>query len=181
MGKYLDSTGLSRVFSLIKGRLLPAGGSAGQVLAKSSGTDYAVGWVNQSGGSPTPMTAQEVAAAVDSGWIEAMTVTVSLTNPLYGEEFDACIIGAGNDAAMGADVTIGRIDTPTGSAAVEFDNSTYQYLYISISSNWGASYDASNITCTGGVSHYGFNILSECLFTVTGPGTITIDGIDYGD
>lgn len=29
---------------------LPAGGSSGQVLAKSSGTDYDVGWVNQSGG-----------------------------------------------------------------------------------------------------------------------------------
>lgn len=50
MGKYLDSTGLSKVFTLIKGRLLPAGGSAGQVLAKSSATDYDVGWVNQSGG-----------------------------------------------------------------------------------------------------------------------------------
>lgn len=29
---------------------LPAGGSSGQVLAKTSGADYAVGWVNQSGG-----------------------------------------------------------------------------------------------------------------------------------
>lgn len=29
---------------------LPTGGSSGQVLAKSSGTDYDVGWVNQSGG-----------------------------------------------------------------------------------------------------------------------------------
>lgn len=50
MGKYLDSTGLSKVFTLIKGRLLPAGGSAGQVLAKSSGTDYDVGWVTAQGG-----------------------------------------------------------------------------------------------------------------------------------
>ena len=31
-------------------RILPPGGSSGQVLAKSSGTDYAVHWVNQSGG-----------------------------------------------------------------------------------------------------------------------------------
>ena len=30
---------------------VPAGGSQGQVLAKSSGTDYAVEWVNQSGGT----------------------------------------------------------------------------------------------------------------------------------
>jgi hypothetical protein len=32
-------------------QLIPSGGTTGQVLAKTSGTDYAVGWVNQSGGT----------------------------------------------------------------------------------------------------------------------------------
>lgn len=50
MAKYVDSTGLSHLMGLIKGKLLPPGGSAGQVLAKSSGTDYDVAWVTAQGG-----------------------------------------------------------------------------------------------------------------------------------
>lgn len=34
----------------VDGKLIPAGGSADQVLAKSSNNDYDVGWVNQGGG-----------------------------------------------------------------------------------------------------------------------------------
>jgi len=46
-------------------RLLPSGGTTGQVLAKSSATDYATGWTTASGGAsnvtigtsaPTPAT-----------------------------------------------------------------------------------------------------------------------------
>lgn len=41
---------------------LPSGGTSGQVLAKNSGTNYDVGWVNQSGGGGTSVpTANEVA------------------------------------------------------------------------------------------------------------------------
>lgn len=57
MAKYLDTTGLQHLWDAFKARLLPSGGSSGQVLAKASGTDYDVGWVNQSGGggsSPSP-------------------------------------------------------------------------------------------------------------------------------
>lgn len=50
MAKYLDLTGMTRFWNAFKTRLLPSGGTSGQVLAKSSGTDYDVTWVNQSGG-----------------------------------------------------------------------------------------------------------------------------------
>lgn len=60
---------------------VPSGGSSGQVLAKSSGTDYDVGWVNQSGGSVTDVT-QNGTSVVSSG-VAAVTVptdTGDLTN-----------------------------------------------------------------------------------------------------
>lgn len=57
MSKYLDLTGLTHFWDAFKSRLLPSGGSSGQVLAKASGTDWDLAWVNQSGGggsSPSP-------------------------------------------------------------------------------------------------------------------------------
>lgn len=57
MGKYLDSNGLSHLMTLIKTAIsnavaavhgLPSGGSQGQVLSKSSATDYAVAWTTPS-------------------------------------------------------------------------------------------------------------------------------------
>lgn len=50
MAKLLDESGLSYFWNKFKSRLLPSGGSSGQVLAKASGTNYDVTWVNQSGG-----------------------------------------------------------------------------------------------------------------------------------
>ena len=49
------------------GQGLPSGGAQGQVLAKSSGTDYAVEWVNQSGGgSVSPYTSNPAALGTAS-------------------------------------------------------------------------------------------------------------------
>lgn len=58
-------------------RLLPAGGSAGQVLAKSAGANYSVTWVTPTGGGatnlvigtvqPTPPTGQQVFWVQDLG------------------------------------------------------------------------------------------------------------------
>ena len=50
MAKFLDSTGLSYFWDAFKARLLPSGGTSGQVLAKSSDTNYATGWVTPSSG-----------------------------------------------------------------------------------------------------------------------------------
>jgi hypothetical protein len=44
------ATAIGTDIKALFGRALPAGGAAGQVLAKTAATDYAVGWVNQSGG-----------------------------------------------------------------------------------------------------------------------------------
>lgn len=50
MAKYLDLTGLIRFWNSFKARLLPSGGSSGQVLAKASGTDYDVEWITLTNG-----------------------------------------------------------------------------------------------------------------------------------
>jgi hypothetical protein len=50
MGKYLDYNGVKYLWQQLKNRLLPAGGTSGQVLAKSSNTNYDVGWITPSGG-----------------------------------------------------------------------------------------------------------------------------------
>lgn len=65
MSKVIDSTNLGHLWDLIKqyadgavaaiaSKLVPSGGTTGQVLAKASGTDWDLAWVNQSGGGGGP-------------------------------------------------------------------------------------------------------------------------------
>lgn len=60
MAKYLDDNGLSYLWQKIKAHVntaisaigkVPTGGTAGQILAKASGTDYDTEWITNSGGS----------------------------------------------------------------------------------------------------------------------------------
>ena len=44
------ATAIGTDIKALFGRALPAGGAAGQVLAKTAAADYAAGWVDQSGG-----------------------------------------------------------------------------------------------------------------------------------
>lgn len=46
MQKYTGLSGIARLKALIKPRLLPGGGSAGQALTKSGSADYAAVWSN---------------------------------------------------------------------------------------------------------------------------------------
>lgn len=112
---------------------------------------------------------------------ETYDVTITLTNPVSASDFESCSI-SGYDTTTGEEtVTLGTIDSPAGSTTVEYDPSLHENLCVSPIGNWGTSYDSSNITCTGGVSFYELNQYNYAIFNVTGDGTITIDGIDYGD
>ena len=57
----------------VQNALIPAGGSSGQVLAKTSGSDYAVGWVNQSGGLPAVTSSDngKILQVVNGAWAAA--------------------------------------------------------------------------------------------------------------
>ena len=56
-----DLVEVSAMQAAINERGLPAGGTSGQVLAKSSVTDYAVNWVDQSGGGVSATDLNDVA------------------------------------------------------------------------------------------------------------------------
>lgn len=130
-------------------------------------------------GDPVTMEDSAVDAAVDAAW-PIYSVTISLTNPLYGENFNNCQIKGYADGGNIRDI-LGSIIDPAGSTTVEFDAAAYEYLSLMFDTDWGESFTESNITCAGGVSYYTQTTMGERLFVVTGSGTITIDGIDYGD
>lgn len=100
MGKYLDYNGLSYFWGKVKSRLVPAGGASGQVLAKSSGTDYALSWITPSGGggssSPTGAITMYGGSTAPSGWLICDGSAVNRTT--YSALFAAIgtTYGAGN-------------------------------------------------------------------------------------
>lgn len=66
--------------NLMMPRLLPAGGSSGQVLAKTSATDYATSWQTVSGGGPIsvldlPVQSSDVAPAAGNGRIYSSEIS----------------------------------------------------------------------------------------------------------
>lgn len=99
MAKLLDDSGLSYFWNKFKSRLLPSGGSSGQVLAKSSGTNYDVTWVNQSGGSVT-MEDTAVDAAVEAAW-PAPTGYAITPNQVYVEMGHLLAIGLSDTVEQG--------------------------------------------------------------------------------
>ena len=58
------------------GRSLPSGGLTGQVLAKTSGADYAVSWQNSGGGGGSSI--QQVTVNIPTAKKKDATVTVSV-------------------------------------------------------------------------------------------------------
>ena len=134
-----------------------------------------------SGDIPITITMEDtdVDVAVEAAW-PGYSVTISLTNPRYGENFNKCQIEGYADGGNITDI-LGLIIDPAGSTTVAFDFNAYEYLSLLFDTKWGASFTESNITCAGGVSYYTQTAMTENLFVVTGQGTITINGINYDD
>lgn len=76
-----NAAGLSAALDTSKGGV-PAGGTAGQVLAKSSGSDYAVEWVDQSGGGGSTGT-PTVLYYNATGTTGTVTLSASANNYTY--------------------------------------------------------------------------------------------------
>lgn len=109
------------------------------------------------------------------------SITVSLTNPVNSGQFHYCEIWqmASDSTTDLANVKLAVITSPTGSCVVECSTAAYGlYIYP-----WGTSTyaDSNNVSCTGGVSLSRQEDNQIFVFTLTGDGTITIDGIDYDD
>ena len=74
------ATAMGTDIKALFGRALPAGGAAGQVLVKTAATDYAVGWVNQSGGGGGSV--QKVELTVSTAVQRQAQITMSVPGTL---------------------------------------------------------------------------------------------------
>jgi hypothetical protein len=104
-------------------RSLPAGGASGQVLAKSSATDYAVGWADPSaGGAGTPLS-------------------------LY-DEWDDTNFGVNNIVTspfIGAAISSGTMNTAIPSVTLNGKNWNGAYMRSSTTANGGYKYQTSSL------------------------------------
>ena len=166
---------VSDLNSTAKSRLLPTGGTSGQVLAKASGTNYDVTWVNQSGGggavdSVNGQTGVVVLDADDVGALpDTYTAPVTSVNSKTGAvTLTASDVGAlssstsyvssfnGNSGAITYSAPVTSVNGQTGAVTVTDTNTTYS---ISIASNvitlTGSDSSTSTVTLpvyNGGVS-----------------------------
>lgn len=110
-------------------------------------------------------------------------LTISLTNPVNSSYFDSCEIYD----ETGGEVKIGEITSATGSVSIDltdrfawWDTDTLN-IWITFDCKSGGFIGTqsiiSGISCDGDVSYDGYSYGPQ--FTVTGAGTIVIDGVDY--
>lgn len=148
--------------------------SAGYVSSGTAGT------VSVSGSNTSQLTVYNGAhhQPTPAGY----TVTVSLTNPVSPSDFISCeIYDAPTSDPEDVGNSIGSISTASGSTEVFVDSASYGIAVVP-HGNWGNIYGTSDISCTGGVTLTSAEPATYgALFAITGDGTITIDGIDYGD
>lgn len=131
-GKYTKPSGgvpVSDLNSTAQSRLMPTGGSTGQVLAKKSNSNYDTEWVNQSGGG----------GAVDS--VNGKTGTVvldaddvgALPDTTTASDLGAYVKPTGGipkeDLASAVQTSLGKADTALQTAVTSFNGSTGAVTY----------------------------------------------------
>lgn len=173
---YLNKTGLAYFWAKIKSAL------AGKQNTLISGTNIKtvngsslLGSGNLEVGA-TAMTDAQVEAAVDAAF-PYTAVTITLTNPYHASAAGspACTVHLTDGFSYGEQ--IGQIDSPTGSATIEVPTSAEN---IGVQFHTSGYFGGGSVSTTGGVTFVD-SIDSGYLFTVSGEGTITCDGIDYDD
>jgi hypothetical protein len=120
------------------------------------------------------------------------SVTVSLTKPVSASDFQYGDVYASPDGSTDSSgfspkyvkgEQLASFASASDSVTIDADADAYG-IVVELYGAMQPSVAASNITCTGGVSYVGsltYPGATGSLFQVTGNGTITIDGIDYGD
>ena len=121
LGAYVKPTGgipVSDLNTTAKSRLMPTGGTTGQVLAKASGTNYDVEWVNQSGGGGAvdSVNGQTGTVVLDADDVGALPDTTTAT------DLGAYVKPSGGipktDLASAVQTSLGKADTALQSAPV---------------------------------------------------------------
>lgn len=110
--------------------------------------------------------------------ISGRKVTVYLTNPRNPSSFSRCELWqALSSDPYDTGLSLGTINSPTGSAEVEVPGDVYGIIvYCS-----GGSVGGGSGSGTGGVTFAETDYMGWFSFEVTGDGTATIDGVDYDD
>ena len=131
-GKYTKPSGgvpVSDLNSTAQSRLMPTGGTTGQVLAKKNNSNYDTEWVNQSGGG----------GAVDS--VNGKTGTVvldasdvgALPDTTTASDLGAYVKPTGGipkeDLASAVQTSLGKADTALQTAVTSFNGSTGAVTY----------------------------------------------------
>ena len=143
MAKYLDTTGLQHLWDAFKSRLLPSGGTAGQVLAKSSGTDYDVGWVTPSGGGTAIETAE---TSVSLSNIGSGTKTLYLERE--GSIVHASFTATATAATANSAISCGTVPSGYRPTASEFQSG------ICMTNNTLSGYYRWQIATTGAITYW---------------------------
>lgn len=173
---YLNRTGLAYFWNKIKSAL------AGKQETLVSGSNIKTingGSILGSGNlevGAVAMTDAQVESAVDAAF-PYTAVTITLTNPYSASAAGspACTVHLMDGSTYSEQ--IGQIDSPTGSATIEVPTSAEN---IGVRFHTSGYFGGGSVSATGGVTFVDA-IDSGYLFTVSGEGTITCDGIDYDD
>jgi hypothetical protein len=131
-GKYTKPSGgvpVSDLNSTAQSRLMPTGGSTGQVLAKKSNSNYDLEWVNQSGGGGAvdSVNGQTGAVVLDASDVGALPDTTTAS------DLGAYVKPTGGipktDLASAVQTSLGKADTALQTAVTSFNGSTGAVTY----------------------------------------------------
>ena len=170
----ISTAELPTVTASDNGKILMVVGGVWQVASLPLASDSAFGVVKVDG---TTITATDGVISMDGG-TTSYEVTVTLTNPLHASQFSRCTVlqMASSDPYDGSGVALQTITSPTGSETYEIPATAYGLMVTP----YGVSPYGGSATCTGGVT-FVRDDGGQFIFSVTGDGTATIDGVDYDD
>lgn len=170
----ISTAELPTVTASDNGKVLMVVGGVWQVASLPLASDSAFGVVKVDG---TTITATDGVISTDGG-ATSYQVTVTLTNPVNASQFSRCRVlqMASSDPYDGGGVELQTITSPTGSETYEIPATAYGLMVTP----QGVSPYGGSATCTGGVTFVSDDG-GEFIFSVTGDGTITLDGVDYDD
>lgn len=157
--------------------VLPTGGTTGQVLKKSSGTDYDVEWADESGGgsspspsSSTPQPLGTAAAGSSTDYSRADHVHAMPTASQVGALPSSTVIPS-TAADVGAEPAVTEVTvSSTGDVTQALDAGKIYHFTGSISSL------ALTLNATTGVPHYHFDFNSGSTAA-----TISLGGVTWPD
>jgi hypothetical protein len=163
----------AEVLAAVAARLLPSGGAANQVLAKTDGTDYAVGWTDQATAQPL------------NAWGDIAT-TASISNSTTETNIATCTIPGYTlyaNADMVEFISIGTLLNNTGAnrtitIALKLFTST---IYISDTSiNIPTSSTSRVLICKGELIYNAGYLHAVLSIYLSGAGTATTWTGDFG-